>query len=162
LCYRFFMPSSPVASQNRPSRLPPLQSCQPDPVCCRQPYEGFAFFSNLATRHAPLATKLFRIRTSAKRVSNPCRMNTSQNAALEVLYNEHFPKKGVGGGTDFSLCVLPVRLQKTARAIQSRRPRLSARSLPSLPHYSLRRHFLSSSPNTHYSQFASPPAARLR
>lgn len=41
--------------------------------------------------------KPFGIRTSRKRACNPSGMNTSKNATLEVLYNEHFRKKGVGG-----------------------------------------------------------------
>src|SRR6185437_6057648 len=68
-------------------------------------------FRNLTTRHSPLATKSFIIRTSAKPARNPFGIRTSktQNLKLFRMNTSEKTPRGEGssrrcGGTDFSLC----------------------------------------------------------
>jgi hypothetical protein len=57
-----------------------------DGICLTEQREGYILPAfHLATRHSPLATKSFTIRTSANSPRNPFRMRTSKESALKVL-----------------------------------------------------------------------------
>ena len=54
-------------------------------------------FRNLTTRHSPLATNSFIIRTSIKPARNPLRMNTSKTQHLKPFRMNTSKKTGGGG-----------------------------------------------------------------
>ena len=65
------------------------------------------------------------MRTSAKSACNSFRMNTSKNTALKVLWNEHFRKNGVGGGTPIDYSVPSVSLRDSRPSLSSACSRLA-------------------------------------
>ena len=91
------LPSPMLAANPTRHSRPPVRL-----LCVRRsPRPGRGVTTHLKPRPAlspQLAAKSFRMRTSAKFACNTFRMNTSKNIELKVLWNEHFRKKGVGGG----------------------------------------------------------------